>query len=224
MAEVLDVAELSRRCQAETERYLRGDTSTDRHCFELFRRAVVERDEAAWVAVYAQYAAVVRRWLSARMDADEGVAAAFERFWRALDAAKFARFGSLGAILAYLKMCVHSAALDQARAQRSTNGQVALEAAWAVPAGDDVEGSVGDRLDDAAFWAEVERGLDDERERLVLYLSYVIDLSPRQIHARYPDRFPQMADIYRLKRSALDRLRRVQPLRPSPSAAPVSRS
>jgi hypothetical protein len=41
----------------------------------------------------------------------------------------------------------------------------------------------------------------------VVYLSYAIGLKPREIWAQHPTRFRDVAEIYRLKRLALDRLR-----------------
>src|SRR5690242_1710727 len=104
MIETLTVTELAQRCGEETNRYLRRETYAERFCLELFRRAIVQRDDAAWAAVYDQYAAAVRRWLRTQPDQEEeGVVIAFERFWRAVDATKFATFTSLSGVLQYLK-------------------------------------------------------------------------------------------------------------------------
>lgn len=208
MTETLSVPELARRCAEETARYQRGEAYAERFCFELFRRAIVERDNAAWSAIYAQYTEVVRRWIGTRMDPEEGVVTAFERFWRALDSQKFPRFNSLAAVLQYLKMCVYSVAVDQARAASAAAGERPIEAALSVPAAENVEGTVARRLDGAALWAIVQRVLADEHERLILYLSYAMGLTPREICAKHGDRFPQVQEVYRIKRNALDRLRR----------------
>jgi len=207
MAGGLDVRELARSCREETDRYLRGEPFRESFCFELFRRAIVERDDAAWAGIHAQYAGLARIWLKARMDEDEGVNAAFERFWRALDPAKFARFGSLAAVLNYLKMCVHTTVLDHLRAQRHGALEVDLETVQTLQARETVEGVVGDKLDAAELWHRVANTLTHERERRVIYLSYAIGLSPREIHARHGEEFPHMDDIYRIKRTAIDRLR-----------------
>jgi len=61
--ERLTVPELARRCAVEMERYRRREPHADHFGFELFRRAVVERSDAAWAALYAQYAETVRWWL-----------------------------------------------------------------------------------------------------------------------------------------------------------------
>jgi DNA-directed RNA polymerase specialized sigma24 family protein len=210
MLEAHTVSELSGHCREQTARYLRDEPSHDRFCLELFRRAIVDRDEAAWSAIYAQYAAIVRRWLGTKMDPEEGVAAAFERFWRALDSEKFHRFGSLAAVLSYLRMCVHTAAIDHARAQKTSADNYSLESAMAVAAKENVERTVAERLDGAGFWRQIRTTLDDERACRVLYLSYAIGLSPREICSRHPVEFPDAGTVYHVKRNALDRLRRSQ--------------
>jgi len=209
MGKQRDVRDLAHHCQEETARYRRGEAFNEHACLALFRHAIVERDDTAWACVYSQYAGLVRIWLNRRMDdEDEGVNAVFERFWRAVDAAKFARFGSLAAVLGYLKMCARTTVLDHARAQSRIAGEVDLDALPAVSAQAAGQAGVGDRLDAAELWRQVGDILADERERRVIYLSYVIGLSPREIQARQGGEFPRMDEIYRLKRLALDRLRR----------------
>ncbi|MDB5076172.1 MAG: hypothetical protein JWO42_2351 [Chloroflexi bacterium] len=208
MLEAFSVSELSDQCREQTERYLRDEPSLDKFCMELFRRAIVDRDERAWSAIYAQYAMIVRRWLGTKMEPDEGVAAAFERFWRALDRDKFHRFPSLGAVLNYLKMCVHTTAIDHARSLHRVAEQQSLESASEVAAKEDVEGTVAERVDGARLWEQIRTTLNDDRASRALYLSYVIGLSPREICSRHPSEFPDVAIVYQLKRNALDRLRR----------------
>ena len=214
MIQGLTVSELAHRCGEETGRYLRGEAHSDRFCFELFRRAVVERDEAAWAAVLAQYRETLRHWLGGRQeDADDGVSAAFERFWRAVSPQKFARFASLPAILQYLKMCAHTVNIDRLRASRLTAMEQTLDDAPEMPAVDMIEELVASRVDATAFWQEVRRILVDERELRVIYFSYVIGLTPRAICERQAGEFPNVQEVYRLKRMALDRLRRVPALK-----------
>jgi DNA-directed RNA polymerase specialized sigma24 family protein len=220
MTKQMDVGELARGCREETSRYLRGESFSEHACFELFRRAVVERDDAAWECVYAQYAALARIWLNAGMDEDDGVNAAFERFWRAVDAEKFSRFGSLAAVLSYLKMCVRTTVLDYVRAQSRSAAAIDLDAIPAISAQAHGQAAVGDRMDAADLWRQVGEIVQDERERRLVYLSYVVGLSPREIHARHAHEFPRMEDIYRIKRGALDRLRRSAAFRGFFSSAP----
>jgi len=166
-------------------------------CFEVFRHAIVRRDDLAWEALYARYGAMVRGWLGAGVgDGDEAVVLVFERFWRAVDAEKFARFDTLPAVLQYLKACARTARLDQALSAR-----------------EDVADLVAGRVDAPGFWRTVRGVLVGEREELVFHLSYVVGLSPREICARHSARFPDVAEVYRLRRNLLDRLRRAPEVR-----------
>ncbi|CAA9541297.1 MAG: hypothetical protein AVDCRST_MAG88-32, partial [uncultured Thermomicrobiales bacterium] len=44
-------------------------------------------------------------------------------------------------------------------------------------------------------------------------LCLALELKPSEVHARYPDRFASVADVYRIKRNLLDRLRRSPEIR-----------
>jgi hypothetical protein len=50
--------------------------------------------------------------------------------------------------------------------------------------------------------------VSSEDERLLLYLTYVQDMQPREITALHRQRFPTVDDVYRIKRNVLERLRR----------------
>lgn len=212
-AELASVDDLSRRCGEETSRYMRREPSISAYGFELFRRAIVEHDDAAWAAVHARYVDLVRywlgRWSNNADEVDEGVAMAFERFWRAVDTAKFARFGSLAAVLQYLKKCAYTSQLDRERAARSRPVETAIdELTCVLPDAGSVEQSVAARLDRPNIWRTVYESLGDERERLVVYLSYGCGLKPQDIWSRHSTRFQDISEIYRLKRAALEHLRR----------------
>ena len=208
MLDALTVDELSANCREQTARYMRSEPSQDEFCLELFRRAVVARSEEAWSAVYRQYTTIVRRWLGTKMDPDEGVPAVFERFWRAVDREKFQGFTSLAAVLSYLKMCVYTTAIDNARVLGTRHEVQVLEAADARASSERVDDVVAEQLDGRALWRRIQELLQDDRASLALYLSYAVDLSPREICARRPDAFPDIQAVYQAKRNALDRLRR----------------
>lgn len=213
MLATLPVAELAASCRAETARYRRGEPCCEDYALELFRRAIVQHDDAAWAALYAEYADLVRQWLGTPpCEDDDGVVATFERFWRAMDAAKFERFSALGAVLSYLKLCAHTLRIDRARQVKARLSMESLESLAEVPCGDDVAEEVRWRVDAGAVWQVVQERVTDERERMVLYLSYVIGLSPRQICRWQAERFPDVAEIYRLKSRALARLRQAPAL------------
>jgi DNA-directed RNA polymerase specialized sigma24 family protein len=169
----------------------------------------VLNDAAAWTALYTQYVDLVRHWLGPQThDADEAIALTFERFWRAVDAAKFARFSSLGAVLQYLKMCTSTVQLDRARAARRTDNAQSLDDIAHLPADGTTEEAVTGQINRNDLWRAVQSVLTDEREWMLVRLSYVAGLRPREICARYPTHFPDVAEVYSLKRNLLDRLRR----------------
>ena len=209
---LLSVLDLSGRCTVETTRFRRHEPAVDIYGFELFRRAIVDRDDSAWTAIYEQYAGAVRAWLDPWPgEIDEGVNIVFARFWRGLDGHKFASFSSLAAVLRYLKMCACTTRIDRARQTNGAPPQDPLsDAILALPAPDNVEECVVARSEGVAFWHAVAAGCGDARQCRVLYLSYVGGLAPPRLHALHPTEFPSIPELYRLKRQALQRLRGTQ--------------
>jgi DNA-directed RNA polymerase specialized sigma24 family protein len=214
----MSVAELARSCREETSKFVNGRGWTDAYCYELFRRAVVCRDALAWDGVVAQYRGIVLAYVRqhparalVREEEEFWVNRTFQRFWLALGADRFGRFPDLASLLKYLKLCAHSVFVDQLRSQRST---VPLEE---VPpqAGkfEDAELLAVDRVASSELWEAVKRTLPEESERLVAYLSLARDWKPSEIHARHTDRYPSVTDVYRIKRTVLERLRRSPEIR-----------
>jgi hypothetical protein len=195
---------------------------------ELFRRAVCERDRLAWETAISRHRWLIAAWLRQHPSASQEFGSSeedcridrvFERFWRAVTPDRFGSFASFARLLAYLKLCAHSAILDEARrAQARDGGRVRLISldqeggerlhAEAALHTTDVESEVLERLDGHELWRAVVRALPDECTRQVVYLSFAMGLTPRQIHGRYPARYPRVADVYRIKQNALRRLRR----------------
>jgi RNA polymerase sigma factor (sigma-70 family) len=208
--ETLTTAELSCLCAQETARYLRHETTQDCYGLELFRRAISQRDDDAWAAIYERYSGLVRHWLGSTVEeTDEAVAATFVRFWRAMDAEKVAHFSSLAALLQYLKRCAQATRLDSERAVRTRPREEPLSNVVALlPLPDDVETVVAAQVEAESLWRTIHSCLEDRQERAIVYLSYVAGLSPREIHHRFGNQFSSMDEVYRIKRRALDRLRR----------------
>jgi hypothetical protein len=107
-------------------------------------------------------------------------------------------------------MCVHSAIVDQSRKAEQAAASIPVESL------SDRSASDGPGHDDPAlarvhrqeFWQQIEARLNDERERRVVYGSFVLGLKPRELHARYQDTFGDVKDVYRVKENVLARLRR----------------
>jgi DNA-directed RNA polymerase specialized sigma24 family protein len=211
----LPVVELARRCREETVRFLRGEDRDDAFCFEIFQRAVVQRNDDAWEAIVAQYRGIVLAYVSQHSAAamlhepdDYWVNRAFQRFWGAVGPDRFSRFPDLPALLKYLKLCVHSVLLDEVRSRRAATVASLDEVPETQPAYTSDEHGVIGKLASEQLWATIIRELQDEAERKVVYLSFARDLKPAEIVERHPDLFASVADVYRVKRNVIERLRR----------------
>jgi DNA-directed RNA polymerase specialized sigma24 family protein len=114
-------------------------------------------------------------------------------------------------VLAYLRTCARSVVLD---AQRRRQAHLALEDAG-EEASDEPSPHVHclAREEQEALWRMVARHLRDERERRLVVLIYQTGLRPAEVHARHPELFPRVDDVYRLHRNILERLRRDGELR-----------
>ncbi len=215
--ERLSVNELARCCAEETNKFLRQNVSNDRYCLELFRRAIVKRDEDAWACVYQQYAPLVLTWVTQHQSAaallgQDGsgplVNAAFAKFSQALTPAKMQNFDSLAAILKYLKMCVHSVVADEVRARQARQYEETLELIEHEPAADDPADDVVSSISAQSLWQVIQEELSNEDERILIYLAYVQGMKPGEISSQHRRLFPTVDDVYRIKRNVLERLRR----------------
>ena len=208
---------LQEACKTETARYRSGDPFEPRYCEELFRRAVVERDEQSWAALFEQYEGQVTSWVRAEVGRNDTqriailVNAAFTRFWQAVTPSKFnAQLNQLGKLLQYLKMCAQSAFYDEQRKLQRRQHEVAIEQMSRPIQSQSplVEWAVSQKLSDEQLWEWVWTQLKTEDERLIIELSFQYGLTAAQIHATYPDRFDTVRRIYRTQENVLRRLRR----------------
>ena len=211
----MSLVDLAGMCQQETTSFQRGQGSRDEFCWELFRRAICLRDHGAWERIVGQYRGMVLAWIrqhaassGARQDDDYWLNRALERFWGAVGPDRFDRFPDLPSLLKYLKACVHSVLLDDVRARSAIQLQPLEDASVRRVTAADFETQAVGQLVGQELWNTVVDELPDESERLVVYCSFVLDLKPSAIYARYPERYATVADVYRIKRNVLERLRR----------------
>jgi len=181
---------------------------------ELFRRAIEQQDQLAWEAIVDLYRGlllascsrvVIRRLVPE--DDQFYVERAYERFWQATRNAGIGQFRDLGAILSYLKMCLSSVLLDDARARRR-QATVSLDDVSAESRlSDDPAGMAASRGAGRELWRAIEAELHDDDERLIARLSLLQGMPARHIRMRHPERFARIEDIYRIKRNIVERLR-----------------
>jgi len=220
--QLLTLSSIAQRCARETELFFQRQSYDPWYCFELFRRAIVDRSQPAWEHVYGQYQGLVTGWVQRHAafpvsgeEPDYFVNRAFEKMWAAITPDRFDRFPDLKSLLRYLQMCVHSAILDLARsAEQSTVGIREETAAVANQAeGAGVDDQAMARVYQQELWRAINARLHDEKEQRVLYGSFVLALKPREIYTHFSGTFRDVDEVYRVKENLLARLRRDAELR-----------
>jgi hypothetical protein len=210
-------ASIAHRCARETELFFQRKNYDPRYCFELFRRAIVERQQRSWELIYSQYRSQVVGWVdrhpafwASGEEAQYFVNRAFEKMWAALTPEKFGDFADLKSILRYLQMCVHSAIVDSARAQKQeTLPYDEQKAALERPAAKStVEEHVLTRIKRQELWDYMNQRLKDEKERCIVYGAFVLNLKPGELYAQFQETFRDVQEVYRVKENLIARLRR----------------
>ena len=216
----LALGALAQRCAAENARFAAGAAHDTRYAHELLRRALAERDNAAWEYVYELFSPMVERWVrrcSAFEHSGEGadyfVSAAFTRFWRAIGPERFADFATLGGLLLYLRRCADCVVIDSVRAHSDAatlpDGTLADEC---DPDGGPDEQAL-DRITRSEFWRYVLNRLNGEAERVVICRSFLLGMRPGDIFSHRKDLFASINDVYSIRRNVIKRLGRDELLR-----------
>lgn len=200
--------------------FTRGEASDDTAGVELFRRAMTDDDQAAWQVIIELYRGLLiaqasRRVVRGFVAEDDGfcVDRAFQRFWRANRKGRLQQFNDLASILKYLKMCLASVLLDEARARRRQAWVSLDEVPPETCVGTDPSSHVVGKVAARELWEIISREVVDPQELLVARLSFVSGLTPRDIITRHPEKFQDVYDVYRTKRNMIERLRRSAALR-----------
>lgn len=216
----LELSVLVRRCHTESERFYRGQTHDTCFAYELFRRALVERNEIAWEHIYNHYNALVESWVrrsSAFAGSGESseffVVSAFTRFWRAITPERFASFPTLASLLHYLQLCSSCVVIDSVRGQSWAEmlPEEAIPIGHTSLASPDEEAM--EHVNREEFWSYINAQLNGEAERIVVYGSFVMGMKPGDIYTRHQTLFTNVNDVYNVKRNVLGRLSRNQDLR-----------
>jgi DNA-directed RNA polymerase specialized sigma24 family protein len=224
--EQMSIEALAQRCAQETRLYFKNLEHDTKFCFELFRRAILERSNSAWEAIRAQYSALIAKWVNhwadrhpdfplARQEHEDFIEDAFIRFWHSFTPEKFGRSQELQAILKYLKMCVNSSISDTWRKMRRQQFDQSLDV-------DDEREEHGpaedgptpeETVQNDELWQFIKTRLKDEKEYTVVYAWFHLGLSPRQIINEYPKVFRGINEVYQCKANVWARLGRDPDLR-----------
>ncbi len=212
------IPELVEQCAKETNQFFKtGEGKKGTNCLQLFKQAVIQRDDQAWEAFYRQYAPLVKSWVLRHPafqrtgeEADYFVNAAFARLWGALTPEKCDSFNDIRSVLSYLQTCTHSAILDKVRNRQAE--WVDIDARVILNQLHTEESQFGKKVHQSLYCQEVLAAVNERlktpQERMVLYEAYVLGLKPGEIFERHPDMFREVHDIYRIKENVLTRLRR----------------
>ncbi len=211
----LALAGVSRRCAQESDLFFKRQENDPRFCFELFRRAICERQAGAWELVYRQYSPLVSRWVQRHSlfnaldeEVDYFVSGAFQKMWVVLTPDKFVQFPDLKSVLRYLQMCVHSVLVDHMRRQERAS-LLEDEVEEATPSGAPLpEEEVLDRVAQTELWQQLTQRLKDDKERQVVYCTFVLALKPGDIYEQHRQTFASVNEVYRIKENLIARLRR----------------
>lgn len=217
---LMDLGSLARRALAESRSFYRHEEYDPHFAYELFRRALVERDDAAWGHIFEQYAPLVEHWVRrtgaftvSGETSDFFVSAAFTRFWRAIPAERFAAFPSLASLLNYLRRCATCVVIDTARSQSYADMLPEECVNWNDQRLGHADEEATDRVSREEFWGLVDGLLTSEAERVVIRCSFLLGMKPGDIYARWRTLFSGVEEVYTLKRSILTRLRKSPDLR-----------
>lgn len=187
-------------------------TEQEQETYELFRRAIVDRDSDAWGAIHQQFRSLLASWAwryGGRTFSPEECTdiadQAFARAWSALTPERFGDFQSLARLLGYLRACVSTTLIDCIRAQGA--GDRAITETQLDTAATPEQAVLAD-LDNSALWRTALALTANPAERITLIESFVYGLPPRAILERHRQHFADIAAVYSAKRNLLQRLER----------------
>ena len=157
---------VAQRCAEESDRFFHRRDHDPRFCFELFRRAIEERDEGAWSLLCDQYRPLVAGWVK-RNEAFAGskesvsffVNGAFAKMWSEVTPEKFVGFDDLKSLLRYLQLCVASVITDHVRTVDYHERLEDLPRAVEEVTGIHVEQRALDQAERESFWQAIDRHL-----------------------------------------------------------------
>jgi hypothetical protein len=209
--EALTVSQLAVLSQVELNNYRRNEPYTDAYGVELVRRATVLADQDAWIWMQHCFSGLVLGWLrrhpsretACRLESEENyVAQTFERFWQATTLTQRLKFNTLAAALQYLHLSLNAAIVDTLRAYARSR-----EVSLPKP-GDPGEPYVEDVTPSTEVWEVLQKMLPDERELRLAYLLFLCGLKAREIVRFCSQEWSDVREIYRLRRSIMERLLR----------------
>ncbi|MGB0385303.1 MAG: hypothetical protein ACPGWR_10815 [Ardenticatenaceae bacterium] len=186
------------RCKKQTARFQNRLSSDPKFCYELWRRALEDRDEDAWNFVYAQYESLVISYIrrhpyynNCYEEAPAFVPEIFVRIWQAIPPERFRKFPSLPSLLKFLQVTVYRLILNKCRAEPPLPPLISSP-----------------QIDRQKFWACIEQHAKSEQERIIVRERLREERKPAEIIQRHPQLFPNKKSVFRATEYLRARLRR----------------
>jgi hypothetical protein len=214
---LLTLSRIAHRCAEETDLFFRRESHDPRYCYELFRRAILHHNEHAWEVICTQYLSLVAGWVQRHPSFETSgeevqyfANRAFQKMWASVTSDRFERFADLKSLLRYLQMCVYSVIIDYIRTADQAGEEIPDEDSTGgqVLAGRAVEAQVLEQVHGQEIWRWLNARLHDEKERRVVYGTFILDLKPRELYNQFRDTFNDVDEVYRIKQNVVARLRR----------------
>jgi hypothetical protein len=208
----MSLTDCAERCTSQMNKYRRRESSDDQYCLEIFRRAVVLRENDAWTVLQRQFGENVRIWFgrhpsrqaALRLDGEQSyIDDAFRRFWQAVSEQKLA-FHTLASALSYLHLCLNCAIMDALRAYSRPKEEPIPDYGQS----DTDEPSLEESYQEGELWEIIEGLLPGEKEKRMAFLHFHCHLKPREIIRYCPGEFSSEDEIYHLKRNIMERILR----------------
>ena len=204
----MSLAELQCRCWGEMKKFSRQEPNDESFCLEIFRRALELRDEQAWEILTETISAIILGWLrrhpcreeAYRLHTEEDyVALTIERLWMVTVRNQTLQFRSLPGAFAFLRVSLNSVIIDTLRNQGKdlSIGEIGS-----------MEPTAPLEEESDEIWECIKSMLPDQREQRLAYLLFHCNLKPRQIVQFCSQEFCNVQEIFHMKRSILDRLKR----------------
>jgi hypothetical protein len=190
--------------------YQCNNLSNDEYIVEVLRRARMHTDQYARVEVQQCLDGVVRGWFHRHPNrealchldnAENYVAAAFERFWQVTIDQQIA-LNTLATALQYLLVSLNGAILDKLRASSRPQEVPLPQSPFpGEPLLEDVTSS-------NEVWERLQRELLNVREQRLAYLLFHCGFKPGEIVHCYSQEFSDVCEIYSFRRNIMERLLR----------------
>jgi Effector-associated domain 7/NB-ARC domain len=189
-----------------------AQTTVEYAVFDLFRRAITEKDEQCWELLYKYYSNLIELWIVQRAGTDipkdelqQCVIDVFGRIWTSIRGGyeSMASFPSSSHILSYWRLAAENVALLYLRENRNL---LLYDENTTEELQHDADDQIDQNIQIFDFWRVILSLFQNNRERVVIYDLYVRGLRPNDILMHRKHMFEDIADLYRVRRNILHRM------------------